>query len=315
MPEATRAAFGSTLLELAEAFPNLVVLDADLSKSTMTAAFAEKYPSRHFEFGIAESNMIGAAAGLALSGKIPVAASFACFLVGRLETIRVAVILNRANVKLVGTHAGLGIGEDGASQMGLEDIAALRGLPRIAILQPGDALEARQAVAWMLKHEGPVYLRLTRQKLEDIHKPDYKFEFGKADLVWQPEPKPRHFQATIFASGGTVGGAIAAAKELLPRGFSARVFNAATIKPFDEQAVDQAAAVSERLVTVEDHNVSGGLGAAVCEAAASLGLKVPVVALGTRELGESGSPAELYERHGLSAPRIAEACLRNLSSC
>ena len=151
MAKASREAFGEALSEFADAFPNLVVLDADLSKSTMTADFAQKHPERHFELGIAESNMIGAAAGLALSGKIPVATSFACFLAGRLETIRVAVILNRANVKLVGTHAGLGIGEDGASQMGLEDVAAMRGLPGLVVLQPGDALETRQAVEWMLR--------------------------------------------------------------------------------------------------------------------------------------------------------------------
>ncbi|HAM36737.1 MAG TPA: transketolase [Elusimicrobia bacterium] len=310
MGKATREAFGSALLDLSEKFPQLVVLDADLSKSTMTAAFAKKHPQRHFEFGIAESNMIGAAAGLALSGKIPVATSFSCFLVGRLETIRVAVILNRANVKLVGTHAGLGIGEDGASQMGLEDIAALRGLPGIAILQPADELETRQAVEWMLGHKGPVYLRLTRQKLDDVHKPDYQFRFGQADTVWQPEPRPKHFQATIFASGGTVAGAIAAATGLQPKGFAARVVNVSTIEPMDADAVEKACMDSQRIVTVEDHHIKAGLGGAVCEIVAALGQGVPVVSLGVRETGESGTPAELYERHGISTPHIMEACIK-----
>lgn len=312
MPKATREAFGEALVELADKFPQLVVLDADLSKSTMTAAFARKHPERHFEFGIAESNMIGAAAGLALAGKIPVAASFACFLAGRLETIRVAVVLNRANVKLVGTHAGLGIGEDGASQMGLEDLAALRGLPHMAIIQPADALETRQAVEWMLRHQGPVYLRLTRQKLDDVHKPDYRFCFGEADVVWEPEPACKHFQASVFASGGTVGGALKAAKELLPKGFPVRVVNVGTIAPCDVDAVAAFAQDSERLVTVEDHHIVGGLGSAVCEAAAALGLGVPVVPLGVREPGESGTPEELYARHGISADHIVEACIRNL---
>jgi len=311
--EATREAFGQALVALADRFPDLVVLDCDLSKSTMTAEFAKRHPKRHFDLGIAESNMIGAAAGLALSGKIPVATSFACFLVGRLETIRVAVTLNRANVKLVGTHAGLGIGDDGASQMGLEDLAALRALPGMTILQPGDGLETRQAVEWMLGHQGPVYLRLTRQKLDDAHRPDYKFACGKADVVWLPEPLPKNFQATVFASGGTVGGAIAAAKGLLPKGFAVRVVNVGTIAPFDVDAVEDFAKDSARLVTVEDHNIVGGLGSAVCEAAAMLGLAKPVVVLGAREMGESGTPAELYERHGLSAPHIMAACIKNLA--
>ena len=313
MPKATREAFGEALLELAEQFPQLVVLDADLSKSTMTAGFAKKYARRHFEFGIAESNMIGAAAGLALSGKIPVAASFACFLAGRLETIRVAVTLNRANVKLAGTHAGLGIGDDGASQMGLEDVAAMRGLPGMTILQPADAEETRQAVAWMLQHQGAVYLRLTRQKLDDVHGPDYRFECGKADVVWLPKPAPKHFQATVFASGGTVGGTVAAAKELAPKGFAVRVVNVCTIAPFDTDSAEDWAKDSERFVTVEDHHVVGGLGSAVCEAAAGLGLGKPVLCLGARQMGESGTPAELYEKHGLSAPHIMDACIRNLN--
>ena len=312
MGKATREAFGESLVELAGKFPELVVLDSDLSKSTMTAEFAKRHPERHFEFGIAEQNMIGAAAGMALMGKIPVCTSFACFLIGRLETIRVAVSLNRANVKLVGTHAGLGIGDDGASQMDLEDVAAMRSLPGMTVLQPGDALEARQAVEWMLAHQGPVYLRLTRQKLDDVHKPDYKFEPGKLDVVWEPETKAGHFQATVFASGGTVGEAVKAAQSLGPKGFAVRVVNAGTLAPFDADSVAGFARDSERFVTVEDHNVAGGLGGAVCEAVTALPAPRPVVRLGARELGESGQSAELYERHGLSAPHIMDACLRNL---
>jgi len=312
MPKATREAFGDALLELGGKNPAVVALDADLSKSTMTLAFAKKYPERHIELGIAEQNMVGVGAGLALSGKIPFITSFACFLVGRLEPLRIAAAYNKTNLKIVGTHAGLGIGDDGASQMGLEDVAAMRALPGVVVLQPADELEAKQAVLWAAAHDGPVYLRLTRQKLADCHKPGYQFQMGRCDLVWAPEPAPKHYQATIFASGGTVGEAIKAAQDLAGRSFFAQVINAATLNPFDEEAVRQAAAVSERLVTVEDHNVNGGLGSAVCEAAAAAGAGVPVVRLGARSFGESGTAQELYDKHGLSAPHIVEACLRNL---
>ena len=313
MAQATREAFGEAITDLGEKTPELVVLDADLSKSTMTQAFAKKFPERHFELGIAEQNMIGVGAGLALCGKIPVATSFACFLVGRLEPIRIAVAYNRTNVKLVGTHAGLAIGEDGTSQMGLEDLGALRSLPNIVILQPGDALETKQAVAWMIQHDGPVYIRLTRQKVEDCHAPSYRFEPGRVDVVWEPAAKPSHYQATIFASGGTVGPAIAAAKDLEKRGFASRVANVGTIKPFDEDAAVRFSKDSSRFVSVEDHNVFGGLDSALCEAVAQKGLSIPVVLLGAHAFGESGKPDELYEKYGISAPHIVEACLKNLN--
>ncbi len=312
MPKATRESFGEALSELAPKNPQLVVLDADLSKSTMTQDFAKKFPDRHFDFGIAEHNMIGAAAGMALCGKVPFAASFSCFLIGRLESIRVSVAYNKTNVKLVGTHAGLGIGDDGASQMGLEDIAAMRALPNMAVLQPADAVETKQAVAWALAHEGPVYLRLTRQKLLDVHDAGYRFAFGVPDVVWEPESKPRHYQATVFASGGTVGPAVTAAKGLLEKGFKVRVVNVATLSPFGPEAIEKFTLDSSRFVTVEDHNVNGGLGGAVCEAVAQEGTPVPVVKLGAHTFGESGTGEELYHKHGLSAPHIIEACLKNL---
>jgi transketolase len=310
--KATREAFGETILALAEKNKNIVVLDADLSKSTMTQAFAKKYPERHLEMGIAEQNMIGVGAGLALCGKVPFVTSFACFLIGRLETIRVSAAYNQTNLKLVGTHAGLGIGEDGTSQMGLEDIGAMRSLPHMVILQPADALETRQAVEWATSHYGPVYLRLTRQKMDDVHGPSYRFQVGKSDVLWEAEGA-KHFQASIFASGGTVPHAMRAAKDLQSRGFAARVVNACSLAPFDEDAVAKAASDSERLVTVEDHNIVGGLGSAVCEAAAQRGVAVPVVRVGVRSFGESATPEQLYDKYGLSAPSIVEACLRNLN--
>ena len=221
--KATRESFGETILELAATNENLVVLDADLSKSTMTQPFMKKYPHRHFEMGIAEQNMIGVAAGLALSGKIPVLTSFACFLIGRVESIRVSAAYNQTNMKLVGTHAGIGIGEDGTSQMGLEDVAAMRALPHMTVLQPADHEETRQAVRWMIEHKGPVYIRLTRQKMPDVHGPDYKWQPNKIDVIYEPANKPAKYQATIIASGGPVPHAVEAAKRLEAKGFAVRV--------------------------------------------------------------------------------------------
>jgi transketolase len=312
MLKATRESFGDAILALGETNPHLVVLDADLSKSTMTQAFMKKFPTRHLEVGIAEQNMIGIAAGLALSGKTPVLASFACFLTGRLETIRISAAYNQTNMKLVGTHAGIGIGEDGTSQMGLEDVAAMRALPHMTVLQPADDSETRQAVSWMLEHKGPVYLRLTRQKMPDVHGADYKWQPNKIDVIWEPAKKPAKYQATIVASGGPVPHAVEAAKSLEAKGFFVRVANASTLAPFDGEAIARFAKDSQRLVAVEDHNVNGGLGSAVCEAAAERGLALPTVRLGLRDFGESATPEQLYEKYGLTAPSIAEACLKNL---
>lgn len=311
--KATRESFGETILELGETNPNLVVLDADLSKSTMTQPFMKKYPARHFEMGIAEQNMVGVAAGLALSGKIPVLTSFACFLIGRVESIRVSAAYNRTNMKLVGTHAGIGIGEDGTSQMGLEDVAAMRALPHMTILQPADHVETQQAVRWMIEHKGPVYIRLTRQKMPDVHGADYAWRPNKIDVLWTPAKPAAKYQATIIASGGPVPHAIEAAKSLEAKGFSVRVANASTLLPFDGETVAKLAADSQRIVTVEDHNVHGGLGSAVCEAIAERGLSCPVVRVGLHSFGESATPDQLYEKYGLTAPNIAENCLKNLA--
>jgi len=205
MAEATRAAFGRALVRVGGTEDRIVVLDADLASSTCTKPFADKYPERFFEVGIAEGNMVGVAAGLALAGKIPFAASFACFLAGRFEQIRVSVAYNRANVKLVGTHAGIGIGEDGYSQMGLEDVALMRTLPNLVVVQPADGVEAEAAVEHLVQHEGPAYLRLTRQKVADVSPAGYRFEFGRAVVLREG----RHL--AIAASGAVVGHALVAA--------------------------------------------------------------------------------------------------------
>lgn len=297
--KATRVSFGEALEELGEKNPNIVVLDADLSKSTMSIKFAKKFPDRFFEMGIAEQNMIGTAAGLALAGKIPFACSFACFLIGRYETIRMSVAYTNANVKLVGTHAGIGIGEDGYSQMGLEDIALMRALPNVSVIQPCDDIETKQAVEYIVGHEGPVFLRLTRQPLEDVNQAGYKFEFGKGVILRDGK------DVTIFATGGVVFNSLLAAGELEKDGISARVVNIHTIKPIDKELIIKCAIETGKIVTVEDHNIVGGLGSAVMEVL-SENYPVKVKRIGVEKFGESGSPKALYEKYGLDPRGIAK---------
>jgi transketolase len=296
--KATRAAFGEALIELGARDERIVTLDADLSKSTMTAAFARKFPARAFNLGIAESNMIGVGAGLALAGKVPFVCSFACFVVGRFETIRISVAYTKANVKIVGTHAGVAIGEDGYSQMGLEDIACLRALPNVAIVQPADETETRQAVAWAVEHQGPVYLRLTRQNLEPVCPPDYRFQLGRW-LVLRAGT-----DVTLVASGGPVFNTLEAARRLQAEGISAEVIDAASIRPLDEDTLLGSAARTKHVVTVEDHSTAGGLGGAVAETLGEV-LPTPVKRLGITGFGESGDARGLYAKHGLDPAGIA----------
>jgi transketolase len=304
--KASRAAFGEALIDLGARDERIVTLDADLSKSTMTAKFAKTYPGRAFNVGIAESNMIGIAAGLALSGRVPFACSFACFLVGRFETIRVSVAYSQAPVKLVGTHVGVAIGEDGYTQMGLEDIACLRSLPNIPIVQPGDELETKQAVAWAVDHPGPVYLRLTRQNLEAVHGDGYRFQFGRAEVL-----RPGS-DVSILASGGPLWNALEAAKKLEPEGIHAEVLNVATIKPLDEETILRSVGKTGRVVTVEDHSVSGGLGGAVAELLSEV-MPTPLRKLGVTGFGESGDAKGLYAKHGLDPGGIAASVKKFLA--
>jgi transketolase len=299
MAKATRESFGEALAEIGSD-PRHVVLDGDLLKSNMTVHFRDQHPERFIEVGIAESNMIGIAAGLALAGKVAWASSFACFLSGRLEVIRMSVGYNEANVRLCGTHAGIGIGDDGASQMALEDIAAMRALPNVDVIQPCDDIETRQAVEYLADHQGPVFLRLTRQKLEDVNGADYRFEFGKAVRVRDGS------DIALIGTGATVQEALKAADELDADGISAGVINVHTIKPLDEDAIVDAGRACKRLVTVEDHNVIGGLGSAISEAVARHGVDgTRVSVLGCRDYGQSGSPEELYDAYGISASHVA----------
>ena len=299
-PVATRKAFGQALKARGDVDDRIVVLDADLSKSTMSLDFAKAHPDRFFEMGIQEANMIGTAAGLALAGFTPFCCSFACFLTGRFDQIKMSVAYSEARVRLVGTHAGVGIGPDGYSQQGLEDLALLRSLPGMLVLQPADDLETAQMVELLATDPRPAYLRLTRQGLPRVHDENYRFSPGVFPTLVEGN------EVTILATGGTVGFAVEAALKLHRDGVSARVLNASSIKPLDEAAIAKAARETRGLVTVEDHNVLGGLGGAVAEV---LSAQCPARLLrhGVRDVfGESGDPAALYRKHKLDAEGIEE---------
>lgn len=299
---ATRVAFGETVTRLAESNPDIVVLDADLRKSTMTDAFAQRHPDRFFDVGIAEGNMVGVGAGMALAGKVPFICSFACFVAGRFEQIRMAVAYNRANVKIVGTHAGIGIGEDGYSQMATEDVGLMRTLPNMAVVQPADAVETRGAVEYIARHDGPVFLRLTRQKVPDINGEGYEFRFGKAVVLRQGG------DVSLLGTGAVMENVLKAADLLAAKGVSAQVVNVHTIKPLDTEFIESIASAHGKIVTVEDHGISGGLGSAVSEAVAELG-RGRVKRVGVRDFAESGDTRGLYEKYGLSGEHVSAAAL------
>jgi transketolase len=297
--KATRDSFGETLRALGAEMPELVVLDADLSVSTKSALFAKEFPARFFQMGIAECNMIGTAAGLAFTGYVPFICSFGAFVAGRYETIRVSVGYSKANVKIVGTHAGLGTGEDGYTQMGLEDIAILRSLPGMTILQPCDHVSTAAAVRYAAKTNGPFYLRLTRQKLPAVYSTSETFEFGKAKILKQGE------QVALLATGGTVGETLKAAESL--GHVKPYVVDFHTIKPIDVDVIKMLAAKCKTIITIEDHNVIGGLGSAVAEQLVECGFAGRMHRIGVgEEYGVSGTPAGLYEHFGLSAPKLVE---------
>lgn len=301
---ATREAFGAALAKVGESNENVVALDADLSCSTKSGIFGKKFPERFFQMGIAEANMIGTGAGLALSGKIPFICSFACFVTGRFDQIRISIAYSQANVRIIGTHAGVAIGDDGYSQMGLEDIALMRSLPAMSVVQPCDDIETEQLIEYLVEqHEGPVFVRLTRQKVERANADDYRFEFGKGVVLKEGT------DITLLATGGVTYNALQAARELEDEGLSVKMVNIHTIKPIDKELLLECARSTGRFVTVEDHTVVGGFGSAVIEAIAQE-YPVPVKRLGIQDIfGESGDPDELYEKHGLSVQKIKESVL------
>lgn len=307
-PKASRQAFGEALAALGEKYTEVVALDADLSKSTKTDMFAKKFPTRFFDIGIAEQNMLGIAAGLGVSGKTAFCCSFACFVAGRFETIKISVAYSGANVKIVGTHAGVGIGEDGYSQMGLEDVALMRTLPTMRVFQPADDVETAQIVEHMIVTKGPCYLRLTRQNLERVHADGYRFAEGKLDVLAEGK------DVAIVASGGPVFEAVNARKLLAARGIDAAVINIASVKPLDSAGLAAWAKRVPLIVTVEDHNVLGGVGGAVAEAVADVaGSRARVYRHGIHDVfGESGTPEALYAKFELDAKGIAAVVGRQL---
>lgn len=296
---ATRKAFGESLLKIGAKNPLVVALDADLSKSTFSNLFGQKYPERFFEMGIAEANMIGVASGMALSGFIPFACSFACFITGRFDQIKMSVAYSGAAVRLVGTHAGVGIGEDGYSQQGLEDIALMRSLPTMEVFQPADDIETDALMNYLVASKNPAYMRLTRQDLLRVNKCDYQFKPGIFGML-----KPG-VDIAVFATGGTVQYAYLAALELKAHGIDVRVYNASSLKPVDEEAIFKAGRETKLLVSIEDHNIIGGLGGAVAETVSSRSGMAPLLRLGIQdEFGESGTPEALYKKHGLDKEGI-----------
>ena len=296
---ATRESYGAALASLGEKY-DIIVLDADLSKSTKTDTFKKQFPDRFINMGIAEANMMSTAAGLAACGKIVFASSFAMFAAGRaFEQIRNSICYPNLNVKIGATHAGISVGEDGATHQCLEDIGIMRTLPNMVILNPADDVEAKAAVKAAIEHEGPVYLRFGRLGVPVLFDDDYKFEIGKGVQFVEGT------DVTLVATGLLVGSALEAAELLKNDGISARVINIPTIKPIDEAIIAKAAAETGALVSCEEHNVIGGLGSAVAEVLCQT-CPAPLLRVGTLDVfGKSGKPAELFEEYGLTARNIA----------
>lgn len=297
---ATRESYGNALVELGAEYPNLVVLDADLAAATKTGIFKKAYPERHIDCGIAECNMVGIAAGLSTMGKIPFVSSFAMFAAGRaFEQVRNSVGYPHLNVKIGATHAGISVGEDGATHQCNEDIALMRSIPGMIVINPADDVEAKAAVRAAVEYEGPVYLRFGRAAMPVINdRPEYKFEIGKGVLLKEGT------DVTIVATGICVDSALGAAKKLAADGISAEVINIHTIKPLDKEMIAASAKKTGKVVTVEEHSVIGGLGSAVCEALCELA-PTPVKKIGMQDIfGESGSAAALIEKYGLDTEGV-----------
>ena len=298
---ATRDSYGAALVELGAQCEDLVVLDADLAGATKTAVFQKAYPNRHYDFGIAEANMVSAAAGMSTAGLVPFASSFAMFAAGRaFEQVRNSIGYPHLNVKIGATHGGISVGEDGASHQCCEDFALMRSIPGMTVICPADDVEAKAAVKAAYEHKGPVYLRFGRLAVPVFHSEDYKFEIGKGEIVVDGT------DVAIIANGLLVYEAITAAEELKAAGINAMVINMATIKPLDEELVLAAAKKCGKIITCEEHSVIGGLGEAVCSLLSEK-LPTPVKRIGVNdEFGHSGPAAALLKQFGLSAEHIVE---------
>ncbi|MCT4507639.1 MAG: transketolase family protein [Tepidibacter sp.] len=299
---ATREAYGNALVKLGQMNENVVVFDADLSKSTKTAGFQKSFPERFFNMGIAEQNLIGSAAGMSTAGKIPFASTFAMFAAGRaFEVIRNSVCYPKLNVKVCATHAGLTVGEDGASHQSVEDMAIMRSIPNMTVIVPADGVETEQIIFEIAKYNGPVYVRLGRSAVPTIFDENYKFEIGKGVEVLEGT------DATVIACGMMVNEAMQAHEILKEEGISLRVINMPTIKPIDTDIIIKAAKETKAIITAEEHSVIGGLGSAVSEVVAE-NCPIKIKKVGVKDtFGESGTPNDLLEKYGLTAVDIVKA--------
>ncbi|MCL4404095.1 transketolase family protein [Patescibacteria group bacterium] len=310
----TRDGYGTGLLKAGEENPNVVALCADLTESTRTEAFAKKFPDRFFEVGVAEQNMATIAAGLGISGKIPFIASYATFSPGRnYEQIRTTIAYNNSNVKIAGHHAGISVGPDGATHQATEDIAIMRAMPNMKVFVPCDALEAERATLSAVKISGPVYLRFAREKSPVITTAETPFRPGRADIYWQPSGNGKKADVAIVACGALVHAALLAAKELEKEKITAYVVNSHTVKPLDEDVILKVAERAGAVVSVEEHQVAGGLGGALAELFAKH-RPIPMEFVGLNDtFGESGRPDELLEKYGMGRRDIITAIKRAMA--
>ena len=296
-----RKAFGKTLAEIGELNEKIVVMDADLACSTQTKIFADKFPDRFFDCGIAEQNMLATAAGLASEGKIPFVASFAVFVTGRTyDQIRNGICYPNFNVKIVGTHGGVTVGEDGATHQALEDISLMRGLPHMTVIVPADCKECQEAIKYAALHEGPTYIRIPRSNVPDIFNENYSFNIHKAVVVEEGT------DVSVFTNGETLAEVLLAAEELKKDNISLEVINVPVVKPLDFQTVIESVKKTKFAITVENHSIIGGLGSAICETLAD---KLPskVYRIGVNdEFGQSGKAEELIEYYGLDSKTLAK---------
>lgn len=307
LKKSVRGAFGEELAELGGKNSKIVALDADLSGSTQTSLFAKAYPERFFDVGIAEQDLITTALGLSLEGFIPFAATFAVFATGRAyDQIRNSICYQKSNVKIIGAHGGITVGEDGASHQALEDISLMRGLPNMVVISPGDYEQTRQAVRFAADYNGPVYIRLSRMNVPVVYGDDYKFDLNKAVVLQEGA------DVSLIVTGDLLSEAVKAAEILKEKGINAEVINVPVIKPFDSQTIINSVNKTKFAVTIENHSIIGGLGSAVCEC---LSEQAPhkVLRIGMNDcFGQSGTPNELLKYYGLDAESIANRVIEKL---
>lgn len=307
--ESIRTAYGQTLLELGKKNKNIVVMDADLAKSTQTILFGKEITERFIDMGLSEQDMVSTAAGISLTGKTVFASSFCVFLAGRVyDQVRQSVCYNNVDVKLIGTHSGLGVGEDGSTHQALEDIALMRPLPNMRIIAPADSIETRRVIEYVADDYGPFFVRLTRGNLEKIYEQDYRFELGRASVL-----RPGN-DIALFAIGAMVEKALQASRLLEKKSIDAAVINMSSLKPFDKDTTLEFARNTRAIISIEDHSVFGGLGSTLAEFLSQthpIRLKIMGV---ENQFGRSGTAEGLYEFFGLTAERIAEEALRLLKA-